>query len=189
MLLILVPVVSIIYEIIMNVNNISKMAGEIGILMISAYTLSNALVTVIFVTPYRRFTWNLVSLGPLRRRCLLQQATANINQPQRGNENACVREENDNPPENSPMPPLQRRMTEDIRMVPGVAPHHGGGRRTPAAAPGGQLPHNRGRLGQYRQAVTVNSRRASVQVWPMAAMVSGESMWPSDSEWSRKIDG
>jgi hypothetical protein len=58
-------VLLIIYDTFERVNYITKFAGDAGILMISAYGLSNVIFTIIFLTPYRRLTWDLVRLGPL----------------------------------------------------------------------------------------------------------------------------
>jgi hypothetical protein len=46
---------------------VSKFAGEIGVLLITAYGLNNSLLTVFFVTPYRVFTLCLISPKSLRQ--------------------------------------------------------------------------------------------------------------------------
>jgi hypothetical protein len=46
---------------------VSKFAGEIGVLLITAYGLNNSLLTVFFVTPYRVFTLRLISLKSLHQ--------------------------------------------------------------------------------------------------------------------------
>jgi hypothetical protein len=63
---------------------VSKFAGEIGVLLITAYGLNNSLLTVFFVTPYRVFTLRLISLKSLHQWIEKRQFRSSQHQQQRG---------------------------------------------------------------------------------------------------------
>ncbi|KAI1709767.1 serpentine type 7TM GPCR chemoreceptor srh domain-containing protein [Ditylenchus destructor] len=76
----LVPVVYALYAALAG-NSLSLSTGDIGIIFLTLYALSNSLLTILFVTPYRRYT--LRRLGPILglfgrrfRQSIIQEASS-----------------------------------------------------------------------------------------------------------------